>query len=82
MKSFWSLEQHCTVIKTAILNTISKKNIKTVDINGNATTSEFMKHVLDEIESQTPEIGFFFLIWRFYKSNKLLKVCFCKLLIL
>jgi hypothetical protein len=29
-----------------------------MDIGGTATTSEFMKHVLDEIELQTPEIGF------------------------
>jgi hypothetical protein len=40
-----------------LLNTISKKNIKTIDINGTASTSEFMKHLLEEIERQTPEIG-------------------------
>ena len=53
----YRLEQHCSVIKNAVLNTISKKNIKTIDIGGNASTSEFMKHVLDEIQAQTPEIG-------------------------
>lgn len=53
----FSLDEHCSVIKNALLNTISKKNVKTIDINGSATTSEFMKHLLEEIENQTPEIG-------------------------
>ena len=57
IKSINRLDEHCLVIKTALLNTISKKNIKTIDINGSATTSEFMKHLLEEIEKQTPEIG-------------------------
>lgn len=57
MLKYIGLEQHCSVIKNAVLNTISKKNIKTIDIGGSATSSEFMKHVLEEIEAQTPETG-------------------------
>jgi isocitrate/isopropylmalate dehydrogenase len=54
---FNSLEQHATVIRNAVVNTIGKHNVKTVDIGGTASTSEFMKVVLDEIQRNTPEIG-------------------------
>jgi isocitrate dehydrogenase (NAD+) len=53
------LDQHSAVIKNAVINTISKRNVKTVDIGGTASTSEFMKHVLEEIQIHTPEIGIF-----------------------
>ena len=51
------MDQHCSVIKNAILATIDKHNVKTTDIGGSATTAEFMKRVTDEIELHTPEIG-------------------------
>jgi isocitrate dehydrogenase (NAD+) len=51
------LEQHGSVIKNAVVNTISKHNIKTADIGGTATTTEFMKQVIDEVQLHTPEIG-------------------------
>jgi isocitrate/isopropylmalate dehydrogenase len=51
------LEEHATVIRNAIVNTITKHNVKTADIGGTATTTEFMKQVIEEIDSQTPEIG-------------------------
>jgi isocitrate/isopropylmalate dehydrogenase len=59
MKLFflYSLEEHATVIRKAIVSTISVRNVKTIDIGGNATTSEFMKHILEEIQKQTPEVG-------------------------
>ena len=56
---FERLENHCSVIKNAIINTIGKHNVRTEDIGGQATTTEFMKCVLDEIQSLTPEIGLF-----------------------
>ena len=52
-----SLEQHCAVIKNAVVNTIDRNNIKTFDIGGNASTTDFMKSVIREIELFTPEIG-------------------------
>ena len=52
-----SLEQHCFVIKSAVVNTAVKHNIKTADIGGTASTTEFMRKVLEEIQIQTPEIG-------------------------
>ena len=51
------MDQHCTVIKNAVLATIDKHNVKTTDIGGSATTAEFMKKVTEEIELHTPEIG-------------------------
>ncbi len=53
----YRLDQHSHVIKLAVLNTMVKRNLKTIDVGGNLTTSEFMTHVLDEINLQTPEIG-------------------------
>lgn len=51
------LEQHGSVIKTAVVDTIGKNNVKTADLGGSASTTEFMKVVLDEIRMNTPEIG-------------------------
>lgn len=58
MLKFIGLEQHCFVIKSAVVNTAVKHNIKTADIGGTASTTEFMRKVLEEIQIQTPEIGF------------------------
>lgn len=55
---FIGLENHCSVIKNAIVNTIGKHNVRTEDIGGTATTTEFMKCVIEEIQHLTPEIGF------------------------
>ncbi len=61
--SILSLHEHGSVIKNAIVNTIVNHNIKTADMGGIATTTEFMKYVIEEIKSLTPEIGqCFFLI--------------------
>lgn len=57
MLRYLGLEQHATVIRSSIVSTIGQKNVKTSDLGGTATTSEFMKHVLDEIQQHTPEIG-------------------------
>lgn len=57
MLKYIGLEQHCSAIKTAVVNTIGKHNVKTPDIGGTATTTEFMKQVVEEIQVQTPEIG-------------------------
>ena len=40
-----------------MVNTAVKHNIKTADIGGTASTTEFMRKVLEEIQIQTPEIG-------------------------
>ncbi|CAF0789477.1 unnamed protein product [Brachionus calyciflorus] len=56
MLRYLGLDQHSSVVRNAIINTISQRNVKTVDIGGTASTSEFMKHVLDEIHQHTPEI--------------------------
>jgi len=52
------LEQHCSAIKNAILNTIVKHNVKTADIGGTASTTDFMKRFIQEVDSATPEAGF------------------------
>ena len=49
------------MIKNAIVSTIVNHNIKTSDIGGTATTAEFMKKVMEEIEAHTPEIGNYYL---------------------
>jgi len=46
------------VIKQAVVDTYHRHNIKTSDMGGSATTTEFMKNVIEEIKSHTPEIGF------------------------
>jgi hypothetical protein len=52
------LDQHCSVIKKSVLNTIQEHKLKTPDIGGTATTTEFMQCVLNEIIKMTPKIGF------------------------
>jgi isocitrate dehydrogenase (NAD+) len=57
MLQYIGLEAHSHVIKTAIVNTIVNHNVRTADMGGLATTTEFMKQVLEEIQVLTPEIG-------------------------
>jgi hypothetical protein len=52
------LDQYCSTIKKAILNTIQEHKIKTPDIGGTATTTQFIECVLNEIVKLTPSIGF------------------------
>ncbi|CAF4868457.1 unnamed protein product, partial [Rotaria magnacalcarata] len=52
------LDQHCSVMKKAVLSTIQEHNIKTADIGGTATTTQFIECVLNEIVKMTPTIGF------------------------
>jgi hypothetical protein len=44
-------------MRNSIINTLGKHNVKTADIGGSATTTEFMKYVIEEIQQNTPEIG-------------------------
>lgn len=57
MLKYIGLYQPSTIIKQAVVNTITKRNIKTVDIGGLATTSEYMKAYLEELHSLIPETG-------------------------
>ena len=52
------MNEQCSVIKKAVINTISIRNVKTIDIGGLATTSEFMKTFLDEVKILTPSEGY------------------------
>jgi hypothetical protein len=52
------LDQHCSAIKNAVLKTIQEHKLKTPDIGGTASTTEFMQCVLNEIIKMTPSIGF------------------------
>ena len=52
------MDQHCSAIKNAVLNTIQEHKIKTPDIGGTATTTQFIECVLNEIIKLTPSIGF------------------------
>ncbi len=52
------MDQHCSAIKNAVLNTIQDHKIKTPDIGGNSTTTQFIDCVLNEIVKLTPQIGF------------------------
>lgn len=54
----YRLDQHCSVIRNAVLNTIQEHNIKTADIGGTATTTQFIECVLNEIVKLTPTISF------------------------
>lgn len=58
MLKYIGLKEQCGVIKNAVVNTIIDHNVKTADIGGLATTSEFMKQFLDEVKYLTPEEGF------------------------
>ncbi len=51
------LDQHCSAIKNAVLNTIQEHKIKTPDIGGTASTTQFIECVLNEIVELTPAIG-------------------------
>ncbi|KAI3380012.1 hypothetical protein SNEBB_004869 [Seison nebaliae] len=50
--------KHSSTIRHGILHTIREKNIRTQDIGGTASTSEFMNEVLSHIMTLTPEFGF------------------------
>jgi hypothetical protein len=52
------LDEHCSVIKNSVLNTIQEHKIKTPDIGGTSTTTQFIQCVLNEIVKLTPQIGF------------------------
>jgi len=52
------LDHHCSTIKKAVLNTIQDHNLKTPDIGGTATTTQFIECVLNEIVQMTPSVGF------------------------
>jgi hypothetical protein len=52
------LEQHCSAIKNSVLNTIQEHKIKTPDIGGTSSTTQFIECVLTEIDKLTPQIGF------------------------
>ena len=54
----FSLDQHCSTIKNAVLNTIQEHQLRTPDIGGTATTTQFVECVLKEIVKLTPDIGF------------------------
>jgi len=58
MLKYIGLKQQCSVIKQAVVNTITERNVKTADIGGMATTSEFMNTFLDEVKYLSPEQGF------------------------
>ncbi|CAF1670133.1 unnamed protein product [Adineta ricciae] len=58
MLKFLGLDEHCSVIKKAVLTTIQERKLKTPDIGGSATTTEFVQSVLNEIAQMTPTIGF------------------------
>lgn len=52
------MDHHCSAIKNAVLNTIQEHKIKTPDIGGTSSTTEFIECVLNEIVKLTPSIGF------------------------
>lgn len=58
MLKYIGLTQQCGIIKQSVVNTITKRNIKTADIGGINTTAEFMSAFLDELKFLTPEEGF------------------------
>ncbi|CAF1920930.1 unnamed protein product [Rotaria magnacalcarata] len=58
MLKYLGLNEHSSVIKKAVLNTIHDHKLKTQDIGGTATTSEFIQCVLTEITQMTPQTGF------------------------
>ena len=52
------MNQHCSTIKNAVLNTIQEHKIRTQDIGGTSTTTQFIECVLSEIVKLTPSIGY------------------------
>jgi len=57
MLHYIGLPQHASVVKQSVLHTIIDQNVRTTDIGGDATTTDFMKTVIEEIQQMTPEIG-------------------------
>lgn len=57
MLKYIGLPQQGSVIKQAIVNTISVRNVRTTDIGGSSTTSEYMKEFLDEMKFLSPSNG-------------------------
>lgn len=62
MLKYLGLDEQGATIKRAIINTMEKHQMKTMDIGGTATTTQFMDCVLREIEEMTPEVGFNYFI--------------------
>lgn len=58
MLKYIGLSEYGSAIKNAIVNTIVNHNVKTADMGGSATTTDFMKKVVEELLILTPEIGF------------------------
>ncbi|CAF4918167.1 unnamed protein product, partial [Rotaria sp. Silwood1] len=58
MLKYLGLEQHCSTIKNAVINTIQEHKIKTPNIGGTSTTTQFVECVLNEIVKMTLTIGF------------------------
>jgi hypothetical protein len=52
------LDDHCSVIKNAVLNTIQQHKLRTADIGGTTSTTDFVQCVLNEIIKMTPQLGF------------------------
>ncbi len=52
------MDQHCSAIKNAVLKTIQEHKLKTPDIGGTSSTTQFMESVLNEIINITPATGF------------------------
>lgn len=52
------MDDHCSVIKNAVLNTIQQHKLKTADIGGTTSTTDFVQCVLNEIVKMTPKLGF------------------------
>lgn len=53
MLKYLGLAEQSRIIKTSVVQTITKHNVKTTDIGGMASTSEFMKVFLDELKHQS-----------------------------
>ncbi|CAF1107242.1 unnamed protein product [Didymodactylos carnosus] len=58
MLQYLGLVEHCSAIKNAVLNTIQEHKLKTPDIGGTASTTQFVECTLKEILKLTPTIGF------------------------
>ncbi|CAF0840993.1 unnamed protein product [Rotaria sordida] len=58
MLQYLGLNQHSSAIKKAVINTVQEHKVKTPDIGGTSTTTQFVECVLNEIIKMTPTIGF------------------------
>ena len=67
--SYARLDQHGSAIKIAVLNTIEKHQIRTPDIGGTSTTTQFIDLVLSELIEMTPELGFNYEMQQISKSS-------------